>query len=205
MPYVTGLDLSLTSTGVCVVHVEPLKPGVRPPLLFDAEVGTVTTKPGDDKSYWTMSQRIYTIVARLTPAIQRADLIVLEGPSLASVGGYAHARAWLWGAVYDRCIEAGKDETLVVAPSQRVKYAVGKGSATKDAVLAAAIKRWPNVDIRGHDTADAMILAAIGCRYLGLPIDTVPKASWEPVMAKLNMMLKPRRRRIVNVELPERI
>lgn len=205
VPYVCGLDLSLTSSGVAVVHVAPNHPAVTSPCIFDAKVGTVTTKPGDDKSYKAMSERIATIVDRLRPAIERADLVVMEGPSLASVHGQSHTRAWLWGKVYDACVmheSMTGAKTLVVAPAQRMRYATG-GSAAKDVVMAAAIKRWPTVDITSNDTADAMVLAAIGCRYLGFPIDAAPKTHWESVMAKLNAVPKPKRRRVVDVELPE--
>jgi Holliday junction resolvasome RuvABC endonuclease subunit len=55
-----------------------------------------------------------------------------------------------------------------------MQYATGKGNAQKDHVLAAAIRLWPDVAITGNDTADALILAAIGCRTLNLSIDAVP-------------------------------
>ncbi|GMA22268.1 hypothetical protein GCM10025864_44320 [Luteimicrobium album] len=41
-------------------------------------------------------------------------------------------------------------------------------------MLAAVIRRHPTVDITGNDEADALILAAMGARHLGHPIDDVP-------------------------------
>lgn len=195
MPYVLGLDISLTSTGLAMVQVD--KTG------WSAECGCVTSKPGTDRTYEAISKRVHIITETLDPFIARADLIVVEGPSLASVHGYIHTRAWLWGKIFDRCLELGK-RTLVLTPAQRCRYATGKGNAHKDAVLAAAIKRWPGVDITSNDEADALILAAIGCRYIDLPIDTVPKTRWEPIMDNLHSIAipKPRHRGIVDVHLP---
>lgn len=60
---------------------------------------------------------------------------------------------------------------LVVTPAQLKTYATGKGNASKDAVLAAAVKRYPAWDITGNDVADAVVLMAIGSRLLGHPIE----------------------------------
>jgi len=40
------------------------------------------------------------------------------------------------------------------------KFATGKGNSNKDAMLAAARKRWPEVDILDDDQADALLLWA---------------------------------------------
>lgn len=45
------------------------------------------------------------------------------------------------------------------APSSIKKWATGKGNANKDAMLAEAQRRWP--DVRGHNEADARLLLAM--------------------------------------------
>jgi hypothetical protein len=72
--------------------------------------------------------------------------------------------------VYD--LLGGTTRTVLpVEPNLRAKYATGKGAASKDAVLAAAVRRYASIDITGNDTADAVCLMAIGLRLLGRPID----------------------------------
>lgn len=178
MTHVLGIDPSLTSTGLCGVDVTP--EGAQ-----HVSCRTVTSKPPPEKTYRAASDRIDGIVTHIRVAARGAHLVVIEGPSFASKFGQTHTRDWLWGRIYDMCARELDKPVLVVSPTQRMKYATGRGNAQKDAVLAAAIKRWPDVDITGNDTADALILAAIGCRSLSLPIDEVPQSYWEPVMAKL--------------------
>ena len=61
-----------------------------------------------------------------------------------------------------------------MTPTARAKYGTGKGNAAKDAVLAAVIRRYPAVDVTGNDEADALILAAMGARHLGIPLELSP-------------------------------
>ena len=107
-----------------------------------------------------------------------ADLAVVEGPaySRGAMGGQ-HSRAGLWWLVAERLDICGIP-ILVVPPTTRAMYATGKGNSGKDAVLAAAIKRYPAWDITGNDIADAAILASIGSRLLGHPVeDSLPQAN----------------------------
>ncbi|AKF14936.1 RuvC-like resolvase [Mycobacterium phage OrangeOswald] len=181
MTRVLSVDPSLTSTGLCRVDLLGDTEPVRAEILLHA----VKSKPTADKSYAAMSRRIEKIAGTVRAAMDGCDLIVIEGPSFGSKGQHTHSRDWLWGKIFDAARVNWGIPVLVVTPSQRMKYATGKGNAQKDAVLAAAIKRWPDVEIDGNDQADALILAAIGCRSLGCPIDAVPASHFEPVMAKL--------------------
>ena len=178
MPRILGIDPSLTSTGLARVDI----PGPRG-VTFTAETAVVTSKP-NGKTYLDTAMRVSRIATSVYEATKDIDLAVIEGPAFSSQGQGVHSRYWLWGKVYDTLLTCNVP-ILVVTPNQRCKYATGKGNAPKDMVLAAAIKRWPDVDLRGNDEADALILAAIGARWLGLPVDSVPAGFHEPVMAKL--------------------
>ncbi|MGX1809732.1 hypothetical protein ACWIGI_28760 [Nocardia sp. NPDC055321] len=80
-------------------------------------------------------------------------------------------RHGLWWLIYDTLAEQGH-WVIAVPPPNRAKYATGRGNAGKDAVLAAAVRRYPAIDIIiNNNIADAVILMAIGCRLLGEPID----------------------------------
>jgi crossover junction endodeoxyribonuclease RuvC len=184
MPRVLGIDSSLTNSGMCRIAI-PEDWGGTPVGSWSADTWCIPSKPGLDKSPAAYSDRISGIIAAMEPHIGAADLVVLEGQSSALKGSSAQTLPWLWGRIVD-CTVAHAVELVVVPPAMRIKYATGKGNSQKDLVLAAAIRRFPNLDITGNDVADAVLLAAIGCRYLELPIDDMPKTHWEKVMNKVN-------------------
>lgn len=104
-------------------------------------------------------------------------LLSIEAPAFSRVQGHQHDRSGLWWFIYRAAAVRG---IPVIAPTtnQRMQYATGKGNAQKDIVLAAALRRWAAVDLQGNDEADALILAAIGARLMGLPIDSVPTSHY---------------------------
>ncbi|AWN04210.1 RuvC-like Holliday junction resolvase [Gordonia phage Sour] len=156
---ILGLDLSLTDTGVC--RITPDGIGTR----------RVRTK-ADGTTYASISSRIRTISTALKDEVAqtRPDLVVIESPSFASTTGQAHTRAWLWGKIYDQ-IHSGGIEVVTASPAAVKMYATGKGNADKDVVLASVIKRYADIDITNNNVADAVVLAAIGARLKGEPIE----------------------------------
>lgn len=166
-PRVVGIDLSLTSTGLADSHGTTLRLKTSPTSGADAT--------------WETHRRLRHIAREVTSFVDGygydlADLVVIEGPSLGSSTGQAHTRGGLWWLTIDYILRAdGSASILVVPPTTRAMYATGKGNAGKDEVLAAAIKRYPTLNITGNDVGDAVILSAIGARMLGHPIDDLPK------------------------------
>lgn len=159
---IVGIDLSLSSTGLAVI------------VNGRANVARHSTAPvGDDVA--RRHRRLLQIAGDVRSWASGADLVVLEGPSYASVTGHQHDRSGLWWLVVHRILGA-ELPLAIVPPSSRARYATGKGNSPKDAVLASVVRRYPEVDIIGNDQADALILAAMGARRLGHPIDVVPKA-----------------------------
>lgn len=155
---IVGLDLSLASTGLAVADE-----------LGVIEVGQIRTKPtGDDLV--ARRERLRAIRTELRPWLRGADLVVVEGLAYASRSPHATERAGLWWLVVDHLIGNGAP-VAVVSPTSRAKYATGKGNAGKDQVLAAVVRRYPDVEVTGNDQADALILAAMGARSLGRPIE----------------------------------
>jgi crossover junction endodeoxyribonuclease RuvC len=99
------------------------------------------------------------------------DLIVMEGPSFGQMRQTGeHVRAGLWWMVAEQASVHGVP-LLVVPPATLKTYATGKGNASKDAVLAAVVKRYSSWDVTGNDVADAVVLMAIGARLLGEPVE----------------------------------
>jgi len=167
MPRVIGLDTSLTGTGMVRVDRKPTG------NTWVSTSRLIKSKSGDGSHLFT-SRRIKAIVDEISTELDLLPtLVVIEAPAFSRVGGHNHDRSWLWGKVFDACVDRG---IPIIAPTtnQRMQYATGKGQADKDVVLAATIRRYPSAEVTNNNIADALLLAAIGCRFLGLPIDDVP-------------------------------
>ncbi|MFE3052321.1 hypothetical protein [Nocardia sp. NPDC059239] len=173
---VIGLDLSLTATGIAVST-----PGLAPWCA-------VIESTGKKRDSWaTRYKRLGAIAYRILPVIPESALVVIEAPSYGSVAGSQHDRSGLWWMMYD--LLAGTTRTVLpVEPTIRAKYATGKGNAGKDAVLAAAVRRYPHIDINTNDEADAVILMAIGHRIIGAPIDDPMPAANLAALDKLSLL-----------------
>lgn len=160
-PIFVGLDLSLTSTGVATIRNGA------------AVVRRITSKPTKDATTEDTSARLDTLVAAIVSAIPSSDatLVAVEGPSFGSTGGAQHERGGLWWLVR-RALRAEGLDVVVVPPTVVKKYATGAGNAQKDRVLAAVVRRYPDVDVTGNDEADALVLAAIRARNAGFPFES---------------------------------
>lgn len=170
MVHVVGLDLSLTSTGVATIVTDDLR---RPEYRG---VERITSKGSKTATLIERSDRLNTIVGQVCVLAAGADLVVVEGPSFGQARqGGQHDRAGLWWLVVN-ALHANNLCVAEVPPATRARYATGKGNAPKDGVLAAVIRRYPDIDVTGNDEADALILAAMGARSQGCPIDDLPKA-----------------------------
>lgn len=162
--HVVGLDVSLTATGIaCAYHA--------------------TVIPSAGKRDDTLAQRQQRlrrvrsqIIRTIADWVVEPDLIVIEGPSYNSKNAASsHDRSGLWWLLIDVFTVRGW-KVVEVPPKSRMKYATGSGSAPKDAVLAAAVRRLPFDDINDNNAADAAWLCAIGHDLLGQPLVQLPAA-----------------------------
>lgn len=164
-----GLDLSLTGTGIASIGDHG----------WDA-VETIKTPAAKIKGH----QRLLQITNGVLGHCLGADLVVVEGPSFGSQGNALHQMGGLWWLIAHRLWQSGIDYR-VASPSQVKKYATGKGAGIdKDRMVIEVVKRFPNVEIQNNNEADAVVLAAIGKRLLGEPVDQMPKTHLE-VMTKI--------------------
>jgi crossover junction endodeoxyribonuclease RuvC len=165
-PRVIGLDLSLTSTGLaCTCGIHRIK-----------------SHPSFEITQFSRLRMIRLGVMHHiygTPEIcgrgKRADLVVVEDLALTRSTGQHLTRAGLWHLVMEG-IDNEFIPYAVVSPTSLKKYVTGKGNASKDEVLAAAIRRYPTAPISGNDEADAYALRAMGLDHLGHPAVEMPKA-----------------------------
>jgi crossover junction endodeoxyribonuclease RuvC len=171
-----GLDLSLSNTGIAVWNGEnvytklcPSKPLATGPLI--AKKGGKMVK---SETYGDKMRRFDRIRTEIDMWIPAGIPVFLEGPSYASAGQATHDIAGNWWLALTMLEQRG-NAVNVIAPSVLKKYATGSGNAAKDVVMAAAIKRYPDVDVVNNDVADATVLLAIGLRLAGIPLeDSLP-------------------------------
>lgn len=171
---VVGLDLSLTSTGIAVVCDHH---GLRG-AVTDRIESKPARKIGKTDPPLTLEERagrLRMLRERVREYVTDADLVLVEAPAYDSKSPHTHERSGLWWLVVDWCIRDGRP--LVEVTTGGVKrYATGSGSASKDAVLAAVVRRYLDVEVSGNDEADALVLAAMGARWLGYPLEaSLPK------------------------------
>ncbi len=157
-PKVVGLDLSLTSTGVACAW---------PRGAYD----TSRIKPGEKLRG---HQRLALLLDRIGLVATDVDLVVVEGPAFGAKGSAYHQLAGLWWMATHELWK--RDVPLAVASPAAVKqYATGRGTAGKDDVLMAVARRFPDFN-GGNDEADALVLAAMGADWFGMPLVTIPAA-----------------------------
>lgn len=170
-PRVVGVDLSLTSTGLADSHGVTLRVRTKAPAGDDlpGQIDRLNQICVDVAGFIDMSDG--------DGSYDLADLVVIEGPAYSrGLGAGFHGNAGLWWSAVRVAWAASEGAVLIVPPNLRAMYATGKAGAGKDEVLAAAVRRYPTFNVTSNDTADAVILAAIGARMLGHPIDDLPKS-----------------------------
>lgn len=161
MTAVIGLDLSLTSTGIC-----------------DA-LGNMHTYGGDAK---VGDRRLRIIRSGVYAAVQLgADLAVIEDLPRGAMGGSSTGMAQ--GVARCELLDLNVPYVLVVASVLKT-YATGKGTASKIEMALAAYKR-ADMEFPNDDECDAWWLRAMGLDALGEPLFELP-ASHRKALAKVS-------------------
>jgi crossover junction endodeoxyribonuclease RuvC len=167
-----GIDLSLTSPGLAMWNGEK----VYTKLLSSKPraTGPVVEKKGGKlarmETYQDKLWRFRCLTADIEMWVPNTATVYLEGPSYGSVGRATHDIDGNWWALFTRLYDRG-NIVHVIAPSVLKQYATGSGNAAKDKVMAAVIKRYPDIDVINNDVADAVALLAIGMRMAGTPLE----------------------------------
>lgn len=155
---VMGVDMSLTATGICVITDGTV-----------TEIDTIKSKPGD-RTLTGRDTRAAAILAQIDAVARNhaVGYLVVEAPAY-SRDKAVWDRAGLWWRLITRLLAAGMPVTEVV-PTHRAMFATGRGNAGKADVAVGVSKLWPEVDFRGDDQADALVLASMGAVHLGHPV-----------------------------------
>lgn len=158
---VVGIDLSLTATGIAYA---------------DGSTVTISTKrlAGPERLIHVRD----AVRAALDVNEWAPDLVLVEGYAYGRPA-QAHQMGELGGvvrvALHEETAEFPHMQWAVVPPSKLKKFATGKGTADKTAMVVAARDRlgWTGMD---HNQADAIWLRAMGLAiYHALPA-TLPQA-----------------------------
>lgn len=170
MSAVVGLDLSLTATGIATPD------GVRT-LGSKGKAGATLLQRSARLHDLAMDigSAVDTVRAGLGLLSSERTLVVVEAPAFSRTTGHQHDRSGLWWLVVDELCGSALVDVVEVAPSARARYATGKGNAGKDEVLAAVVRRYPDVLVSNNNEADALVLRAMGCDWLGQPLAVVPQ------------------------------
>lgn len=154
---IVAIDASLTSTGFAVwkdTAATVLLTRYRPPEKGLARLAAA-----------------YTWAAALA---EGCDLMVIEGYSFGSKNSRAHSTGEFGGVVRLAFYKAGVP-VVEVPPSCLKKFAHGKGDASKEAVLVAAVRRL-GYEGASNDEADARWLLTMALHFEGIEVAPVPKS-----------------------------
>lgn len=159
---VAGLDLSLTATGVAILNLDQ----------NDAyHLRTLSSKPEPKASLAQRLDRIVDLANRIVDYVTIADIVAVEGPSLGQARqGGTFDRSGLWWLVVTKLAHE-RVNVAEIPPAVVKKYSTGKGNASKDQVLLAVARRYPEYPVADNNQADALILAAMAARALNKPIE----------------------------------
>ena len=170
---VLGVDPSLTATATCWID-DYLSPDIQ----------MSRTKSTGQDALAKLNRMQQQAEFAITWACQ-ADVILVEAPSLASVGRATRDLAGMWWLMFAELVSSGTP-VGVVPPSVLKKWVTGAGNADKFRVGQHIAKRWPDVELRGDDQSDALGLASMGLHHLGgLPwtptafqVEALGKVEW---------------------------
>lgn len=156
MTVILGIDPSLTNTGLCW--------GDGPDGYDSVRFGYEPAK-GECAKVTGRASRLKALKVDLEKHLSSIN------PGWAFIEEYAYTKdigyqAEFGGILRHRLYE--KDINMVeVKPTQLKKFALGKGSGSKDLILLNVFKRWGAL-FDNSDEADAYVLYRIGLCYAGI-------------------------------------
>lgn len=169
---VVGVDPSLTGTGLAWTD-DRGRLGMSLIKTTAPKKGTATVR--------TRHGRLAGILGRVSGELLGTDLLAIEAPSYGSVGGAKHDRSGLWWLITDLAYRM-RVPVVEIAPRTRALYATGNGAADKDEVIQAC-STWLKRSSYDDNEVDAAVLAAMGARHLGHPIDGAEQPHHKRAMA----------------------
>lgn len=157
---ITGLDFSLTRSGLAVV--EPGGVLVSATIEPPAKLGTGHRR----------LRYLYTGIREFTYG---SDVLVMEGAAYGRNNSQHKMGGGWWVISHVLWLDNPDMVRVTIPPPNIKKYMTGNSQAGKDEMLIAVMKRIENCPVANNDEADALALAAMGADKLGWPLAVVPK------------------------------
>lgn len=145
----TGIDLSLTGTGLAWMTFEPPAPQLRFRTLDPGK------RSGRDRRKW-IADNLFSLPG---------DVFCIEGLAFRSTTPSVFERAALWYRVVDDFEEEGC-KVIVCPPSTLKKFVLGSGKGEKSMMIREVYRRW-GVEVRNDHEADAVGLLMVGRAVIG--------------------------------------
>lgn len=150
----TGLDLSLTGTGIAHLQTEP---GIPPHITTH----TITSAGTKRDTLPTRADRLRRIRNAILDATRDADLVAIEAPAYGANVGSVWDRAGLWWLVVQG-LDQLRIPYVAIPPATVKKFATDKGNADKTAVAAGMTRLWGDLATAHDDNQfDALALATM--------------------------------------------
>lgn len=174
MTSVVGIDASLTGTGLASIRT-----GEEPLAIVAGRKG----KRNEPLEMRAIRQDVLLDTARGFIIRAEPDLVAIEAPAFGTPGGSTWDRAGLWWGL----IQVARKRNIPVveiSPRTRALYATGNGGASKPEVLSG-VQATLQLSYDEENMIDATVLALIGARWLGSPIDGPLQAHHTRAMAAI--------------------
>lgn len=151
---VVGLDLSLTSSGICVISGQ------------DVRLAHCGRKGKRNETWSQRSARISSLCEQVISYVEPGSYINVEGPSYGSVSSSTWDRAGLWHAVVGAAL--AKNCSIAVTPPVNAKLWLAGHTGAGKAFMIHCAREMSGLDITVDDEADAYALAMMACHKLGI-------------------------------------
>ncbi|WP_353107781.1 crossover junction endodeoxyribonuclease RuvC [Gordonia sp. (in: high G+C Gram-positive bacteria)] len=149
----TGLDLSLTGTGIAHLQTGPDGPTIT--------TRTITSSGRKTDTLPMRADRLRRIRNAILDHTRDADLVALEAPAYAANVGSVWDRAGLWWLVVQG-LDQLRIPYVAIPPTTVKKFATDKGNADKTAVAAGMTRLWgDHASPQDDNQFDALALATM--------------------------------------------
>ena len=153
---IIGLDLSLTSTGVCVYSIT------------EDSVVTESIKTSNKNSYMQRYKIILDRITEIDHFMVPAAIYFIEGYSFGSFGKSSSMSNLIeLGGIIKYDLNNRERFYIDVPPTILKKFVTGKGNAKKEDIKLALYKKY-HKEFKNSDEADAYALTMFGLKYLAL-------------------------------------
>lgn len=177
---VVGLDISMTATGI-VVH----EPGGVTYSATEGEKPKPRKKTDPPVPLELRRARMKRTTAKVVEHCQYATLVAVESHSFSTGSAGQHDLSGQWWDIVDELYGMGL-VVVEITPQQLKGYMTGNGNASKDLMFSTAIRRYPTINIKTKDEADASAACSMAVRHLELaPLETAWNQRMQQEMEKV--------------------